>query len=169
MNFDATTVDEEKFLKREFYKKIIDKICPSEDISIEKNDLVKIINKNFPDFRSTLIDLDNFKHSGSLGNSFQVNLKLISSTIDMIMTKSVDYETIYNFLITNYGPERITELIEILGKPLIDYCIENKKETEKLFKANYIVCDYSLHLEKSTDPIVLGMTIVGKLRELFAD
>lgn len=167
VNFDAQDVEEEKFLKRQIYKKLVDKILPKEEISISKDDLVKIINKNFPDFRSILISIDNFKLSGTLENGFQINEKLKISTFEIIFDKNNDYEKIFHFLMNNYGQDRISDLISILGKPLIDYSIKSNLELSKMFQANYIVCDYGNMLEKSSDPIILGMTIIGKLKELF--
>jgi len=167
VNFDAQDVNEEKFLKREIYKKIVDKILPQENFTISKEDLVKIINKNFPDFRSTLISIDNYRLSGSLESGFQINEKLKSTTFDLIFDKGSDYEKIFHFLMNSYGPDRINELISILGQPLMDHCIKNNIQTNKLFQSNYIVCDYGNLLEKSADPLILGMTIIGKLKDLF--
>ena len=165
--FDCQSLEEEKYLKVEIYKKIKNIICPAESIEIEKEELVKIINKNFPDFRSTLIAVDNFRLSGTIENNTQISFKLKKDTYDLIFNQSIDYESIYHFLMLNYGPEKIDQLFISLGKEFIDFMIEQKKDLNKLFQANYIICDYSTQLEKSTDPIILGMTVIGKFRDLF--
>src|SRR5574344_1773077 len=60
VNFNAIDAREENYIKNEFYKRIMYYILPSENRQIDKDVIVNIINKNFPDFRSTLIDLQNY-------------------------------------------------------------------------------------------------------------
>ncbi len=168
VDFDFHSQEEERYLKQEIYKKIVNEICPKEDFKIEKNDLVQIINKKFPDFRSILIELDNYRHTGSVNLQSSINSKLKLDTYNLIYDKSKSYEEIYHFLMDNYGPERIDQLIIIFGKEFIDYSLKEKKSNiEKLFKVNYIICEHSQLLETNTDPIILGMTILGKIRDLF--
>jgi hypothetical protein len=35
-----------------------------------------------------------------------------------------------------------------------------------LFDCNFIIADYSSKLETNTDPITLGLTIIGKFRDI---
>ena len=65
-----------------------------------------------------------------------------------------------------FGAERIDGMIKVLGKPFIDWSIENNRNVDRLFECNFIIADYSSKLETNTDPIVLGMTIIGKLRSI---
>ena len=67
---------------------------------------------------------------------------------------------------TNFGQEKIDSMIKLLGKPFIDWSIENRKNIDKLFECNYVIADYTNKLETNTDPIVLGMTIIGKFRDI---
>jgi hypothetical protein len=58
-------------------------------------------------------------------------------------------------------------MIGLLGRPFIDWSLVEKSENvDKLFKCSYIISDYSSKLETSTDPIILGMTILGKFRDI---
>jgi NDP-sugar pyrophosphorylase family protein len=58
-------------------------------------------------------------------------------------------------------------LINICGKPFIDWCITEKKESvNKLFETAYVIADYSSKLEGATDPLILGITIIGKFRDI---
>ena len=41
-----------------------------------------------------------------------------------------------------------------------------KELKDKLFECNFIISDYSSKLETNTDPIVLGLTIIGKFRDI---
>lgn len=165
INFDCLDPTEEKYLKKEFFSRIINIILPSENKEITKEDVAQIVNKKFPDFRSTLVELQNFIETGNSSSTANVSVSLKKELFNLIFTKS-EYETTYHFLMKNFGPEKIDQLIKILGKDFIDYCIENKKSVDKLFECNYIIADYTCKLESNTDPIILGMTIIGKFQDL---
>lgn len=169
INFDCISAEEEKFLKTSIYKRIMDIIVPEEKIDIKKDDLVKIINKNFPDFRSIMNELQHFKETGeSISGSSNINLKLRNDLYSIIYDKSKTYEDIYHFLMNNFGSDKIDEMISLFGNHFIQWSFTEKKENiDKLFQVNYIIAEYTKLLETNTDPIVLGMTVIGKLRDLF--
>ncbi len=168
VNFDCQNIDEEKWLKTEIAKKIVKVIAPKEGFEIPKDDLITIINKKFPDFRSILTELDNYKQTGStLQNTSKVDLKIKSELFDLIFNKTKSFEDIYHFVMDNFGPERIDELISLLGRPFIDYCIENKKtDLESLFQVAHIITDNTRLLETNTDPVILGISVIGKIKDL---
>ena len=167
INFDCQSLEEEKYLKQEVYKRINNVILPKEGKEIPKEDIVSIITKKFPDFRSIMVEVQNYLETGSLGeNSYNVSNKIKLDLYNCIYDKSLDYEKIYHFLMVNFGPEKIDVMIKILGKPFIDWSISENKNIDKLFECNSIISDYSSKLESNTDPIVLGLTIVGKFRNI---
>jgi len=167
INFDCQSLEEEKYLKQEVYKRINNVILPKEGKEIPKEDIVSIITKKFPDFRSIMVEVQNYLETGSLGeNSSNVSNKVKLDLYNCIYDKSLDYEKIYHFLMVNFGPEKIDVMIKILGKPFIDWSISENKNIDKLFECNSIISDYSSKLESNTDPIVLGLTIVGKFRNI---
>jgi DNA polymerase III delta prime subunit len=166
INFDCQGVDEERYLKTELYKRINNVILPEEGKQIPKEDLISIITKKFPDFRSIMVEVQNYLETGDLGsNSSNVSNKVKLELYNSIYDKSLDYEKIYHFLMTNFGADKIDVMIKLLGKPFIDWSISERKNIDKLFECNYIIADYSSKLETNTDPIVLGLTIVGKFRD----
>ncbi len=167
INFDCQNTEEEKYLKQEIYKRISNNILSKEEKQIPKEDLVSIINKKFPDFRSIVVEVQNYIETGSLGNNTSnVSNKVKLDLYNCIYDKSLDYEKIYHFLMSNFGPEKIDVMIKLLGKPFIDWSISENKNVDKLFHCNFIIADYSSKLETNTDPIVLGLTIIGKFREI---
>jgi DNA polymerase III delta prime subunit len=167
INFDCQGVDEERYLKTELYKRINNVILPEEGKQIPKEDLISIITKKFPDFRSIMVEVQNYLETGDLGsNSSNVSNKVKLELYNSIYDKSLDYEKIYHFLMTNFGADKIDVMIKLLGKPFIDWSISERKNIDKLFECNYIIADYSSKLETNTDPIVLGLTIVGKFRDI---
>jgi len=171
IDFDCQTPQEEKFLKQEIYKKITNVVSLKEEINLSKDDLVNIINKKFPDFRGMFVELQNFKDTGEL-NSVQSNVstKLKLDLYNILYDKSLDYEKIYHFLMSNFGPDKIDIIIKLLGKSFVDWSIQEKRENiDKLFQLNYVLSDYSSKLETNTDPIILGMTIIGKFRDILIE
>lgn len=167
ISFDCQNLEEEKNLKQEIYKKIINEILPKEDVKIPKEDLINIITKKFPDFRSILVEIQSYIETGFIsdgtGNvSNKVKLELYNT-----LYEDSDFEKTYHFLMSNFGAEKIDIMIKLLGKPFIDWCITDKKESvNKLFETAYIIADYSSKLETATDPLILGITILGKFRDI---
>jgi len=167
LNFDCLNHEEEKFLKKEIFKRIKNVILEKENKDVPKENLINIINKKFPDFREIIVDVQDYMEVGDVDNlSSNVSNKLKLDLYNTIYNDKISYEDVYNFLMNNFGGEGISNMIKLLGKPFINWSIENNKNIDKLFECNYIIADYSDKLENSTDPIVLGMTIVGKLRGL---
>jgi DNA polymerase III delta prime subunit len=169
VNFDCQNSEEEKYLKREIYIRISNQICPIENFTITKENLVKIINKKFPDFRSILIELDQYRLTGqSTETTNSSNIKIKQELYSIIYDRSKNFEDIYTFLMENFGPEKIDLLLELFGKPFIEYSLKEKRENiDKLFYLSYIVCEYQKLLETNTDPVILGMTVLGKIRDIF--
>ena len=167
IGFDCQNIEEERFLKQEIYKKIINEVLPKEEAEIPKEDLINIITKKFPDFRSVLVEVQSYLETGSIsdgtGNvSTKVKLELYNT-----LYEDLDFEKTYHFLISNFGAEKIDVMIKLLGKPFIDWCITDKKESvNKLFETAYVIADYTSKLETATDPLILGITIIGKFRDI---
>lgn len=166
INFDCIDLEEEKHLKIELYKRIQNKILPKEEKEISKENLIAIINKKFPDFRSILVEVQDFLETGDINNSASNISNKVKIDLFNFLYEDSDYESVYHFLMINFGQEKIDSMIKLLGKPFIDWSIENKKSVDKLFECNYIIADYSSKLEGNTDPIILGMTIIGKFRDI---
>lgn len=167
IGFDCQNVEEEKFLKQEIYKKIINEILPKEESEILKEDLINIITKKFPDFRSVLVEVQSYLDTGAISDgtsniSNKMKLELYNS-----LYEDLDFEKTYHFLMSNFGAEKIDVMVKLLGKPFIDWCITDKKESvNKLFETAYIIADYTSKLEGATDPLILGITIIGKFRDI---
>ena len=168
IDFDCQNVDEEKYLKTEIYKRINNTIILKEGSEIPKDNLVSIITKKFPDFRSIMVEIQSFIETGEVSSSGQnVSNKVKLELYNMIYDDSYDYEKVYHFLMSSFGAEKIDNMISLLGTPFIDWVIQEKRsDIDKMFECNYVVSDYAFKLETNTDPIILGMTVVGKLRDI---
>jgi DNA polymerase III delta prime subunit len=167
IDFDCQSVDEEKYLKQEIFKRISSIILASEKKEVKKEDLISIIQRKFPDFRSVIVELQRFLDTGDSSSiSTNVSNKTKLELYSVIYNKSFDYEKIYHFLMNTFSSDKIDLMIKLLGKPFIDWSISEGKNVDKLFDCNYIISDYSSKLETDTDPIVLALTIIGKFRDI---
>lgn len=166
INFDCLNTEEEKFVKTGTYKRIME-ISQQENIPITKEVLVSLINKQFPDIRSIFVELHNIKETGEISNTTSnINNKLILDTYNLIYDKTASYEKIYHFLMSAYGAEKIDLLFNILGKTFIDWSLKENKNVNSLFKCNYVISDLRDKLDSQTDPLILGMTLIGKFRDI---
>jgi DNA polymerase III delta prime subunit len=166
INFDCLNTEEEKFVKTGTYKRIME-ISQQENIPITKEVLVSLINKQFPDIRSIFVELQNIKETGEISNTTSnINNKLILDTYNLIYDKTASYEKIYHFLMSAYGAEKIDLLFNILGKTFIDWSLKENKNVNSLFKCNYVISDLRDKLDSQTDPLILGMTLIGKFRDI---
>lgn len=170
VNFDCQNRNEEKQLKQLYYDRITKVILPNENLNIDKKIIVEFVNKNFPDFRNILVDIDNYRLTGNLiEKSSNVAYKQKTELYELIYNESLTYIDIYNYIMSNFGADKIDLMIRLLSTDFIEYSISENKNIEKLFKCNYIISDYANLLYGVTDPIVLGMSIIGKFRDILLD
>lgn len=169
INFDCRDLEEEKFLKIEIFKRIQNSILPKEGKEIEKENLVSLINKKFPDFRNILVEVQDFLETGDTNTGTSNISNKVKLDLYNMLYKENDYEATYHFIMGNFGPEKVSEMFQLLGKPFIDWSIENRKSIDKLFDCNFVISDYSSKLETNTDPFVLAMTVIGKFKDILKE
>ena len=132
--------------------------------------MVNFINKKFPDLRSIFVELQGFKETGEFSSVSNVSNKLKIDLYNLLYDKNMDYELIFHFLSSNFGAEKIDQVFKLLGRSFVDWSINEKKENiDKLFKLNYIISDLHFRLESNTDPLILGMTLIGKFRDILIE
>ena len=167
IDFDCQNLDEERFLKKEMFLRIQNSILPSENKEVGKEDLVRIVTKKFPDFRSILVELQDFLETGNSTLTGNVSNKVKQELYNAIFDYGSDYDKTYHFLMGTFGPEKIDQMIKLLGRPFVEYIVDKQTHLiPKLFECNYVISDYSSKLEGNTDPIILGMAIIGKFRDI---
>ena len=168
IDFNSQSIEEEKILKTGIFKRIRDVICPAEGIDISQEDLIKLISKYFPDFRSILVYLQNYKVTGELNfTTANIDIKTKTQLYGLIFS-DVNTEVVYHFSISNFGPDRIDEMIKILGRPFLSWIFENKKDwINNGFKIARLVAEHQSLLDTvGTDPIIVGISLIGQIKSL---
>lgn len=167
VNFDTLNKEEEKSIKINIYKYIQENVLISENSSIEKEDLIFLINKNFPDIRSIIKSVGNFIKTGEKNLTLSVDNKTKLELYNLLYKKGLSYIEAYNFVLEKFGSDNIGDMFKMLGLDFTNWVIENKPEdVNKLFEFNFIISDYSPQLETESDPFILGMTLFGKFKNI---
>lgn len=167
IDFNCQNPDEEKFLQQEIYKRIFNTILPAEGAEIPKEDLVNIIKKKFPDFRSIMVEVQGYIETGNLSAGTSNISNKVKLDLYKCLYDDLTYDQIYHFLMNNFGAEKIDVVFTLLGRPFLEWVFSEKKDDiPKLFETNYVISDYHSKLETSIDPIILGITVVGKIRDI---
>lgn len=165
LDFNPINAEEDKFLRTEYCKRLA-YICRSEDIKMSKDDIINIVNKNFPDLRQMTILLQTIKTSGIVQiDAGGENQKLKSELYKLIIDKS-DNEKIYEFVYQNFGDSKIDELIKLLGRSFVEFAIrEDRSLISKLNRYSKLVTEYSHMFKDCMDPFVLGYSLICEMRD----
>jgi DNA polymerase III delta prime subunit len=165
INFDSESTEEELSQKNKIAKRVLF-VSKKEDIAISKEEIIKIVGTKFPDIRSIFVELQNFSETGSYSKSKTLKGDLLEPVFNIIYEKDKNYEEIYNFLMNTFGADRIDTLFDILGRSFVEKSLVEKRNVDKLFKCNYIISDLRDKLQNQSDPIILGMTLIGRFRDV---
>ena len=168
VNIDCSsqTAGEEKEMKIELFKKIWEKIVPTENIPISKEDLLSLIKNKFPDIRTILLELEYWKNTGESSSHFRENGNLTDDKIyDLVFDDQLDYQKIYHIISDRWTGETIGQFLDLFGQKFILWHLKNKpSEPSKLFVYNQILSEAFQSLQTDIDPIVSCMSFIGKMR-----
>jgi DNA polymerase III delta prime subunit len=164
INFDSSP-EEEKELKKEIFTRLSN-ICDKEEIKIDNTRLASIIKKQFPDIRQMLIEIEDYKDTGNDTKISNINNELKIDLYRTLFKKDISYNDIYHFVMDNFGDENVDGMFNILSRPFVDFMIEKNQSVDKLFECNYVISEYHPKLESQADPIIIAMTVIGKLRKI---
>lgn len=166
INFNSINTEEEKYIMREIYKRINNIVLKDLNKEISRDDLASIIKKGYPDLRSILVEVENYLKVGSSESMGNIDESIKIKLFEFLYQKESSYETIQHYLLNNFGAERIDSMLDILGSDFVNWSLSNNKNVDKLFECNYIITDHIKLLESSIDPMILGMTVIGRLRDV---
>lgn len=164
--FDPLNKDEIVYLKSQqflFLKSLI-KILKFE---LEDKILSLLIDKTFPNFRSTIGLLQEIHISGDYNNYLEQKNSLNIDVFDFIMNKTSLNENHF-FVMDNYPKEKTQDLLLILGRPFFKYLLEDHqdiilKNGRDILKLQKI---YNAEYNNTLDPEIHLICFITELKEL---
>ena len=168
INFDPSTKEETEYLKKNQlqYLKSISKAIQF-DLSDEL--LMKILNKNFPNFRATVQLLQEVWVVGDL-ETYESNRQGESVELySFIMNGKVDLSEIYYYVTENYPKDKTEELLKILSRPFFKFILDNypDKISEKGKEIVELSKIHNAEYLSTSDPEMHLMNYIIKLKQLF--
>ena len=165
INFDIENETERRSMLSQLGKKMT-KIAEDENITISKEEIKAIITKNAPDMRASLIALDDFRNGGTITNTGNINNEVTNELFNTTIYKKSFDET-YHFINDSFGPTKIDVMISQFNTPFLKFLTSNNLDIEKAFDVFPLICKYNSLLESNTDPLVIGVSFVKEVRDVF--
>lgn len=168
LDFNPNSEEEIKWWKIECKKRLI-YISDKENIKIEELDVKKIVSHNFPDLRKMVEILSSIKRTGVIDYS----ITTFDSELKVKLYNVINSGTIVDiqkFVMDNYGPEKISELFNLCGRPLLEVLIKKRKDlmsTEVFGDIYNIVSEHSMWLStiKGGDPVVTATSCLSNIKK----
>lgn len=165
INFDFSDV-EEKEIEKKYFKRIFE-IIKIEGMEIEKDALIELVRRKFPDLRATINVLQGYFAEGKT--------KITSDDVKKFHGVFKDlYEHIFNpqsneiqnyqYLVSNYS-SKVDDVIQSLGTDFIEYIQTEKPQLmRKVGEICYEVNKHSYESRFVIDPVVTMLSLVYKLQ-----
>lgn len=167
INFDFTA-EEEIEVEKKYYKRIYD-IVKNEGMSIEKDALIELTKRKFPDMRSILNILQGFYTEGKKNitlNDIKKFHGVFKDVYEIIFDKTYDEVKTYQYMVSNYS-SKVDDIIKSLGSDFIEYIqLEKPTYTRKIGEIAYEVNKHSFELKFVIDPVVCMLSLIYKLKGL---
>lgn len=167
--------EEIKEIKKKYAKRILD-ICKENDMTIDKEGIISLINKKYPDMRSIINTIQDLHDSGIKNISKEHINKSSSYSKDkdlfelLVNPNSLgikgEVEVInYKYINETYS-NRIDEVLSLLGTSFIDYIIEtHPQKVKRIPEIMHIATDHQVYNTQVLDPIVNLLSAVFKIQK----
>jgi DNA polymerase III delta prime subunit len=165
INFDFADA-EEKEIEKKYFKRVYE-IIKNEGMEIEKDALVELVQRKFPDLRSTISVLQGYHAEGRTKITADDVRKFHGVFKDLylhIFTPSNDEIKNYQFLVSNYS-SKVDDVIQALGTEFLEYIQMEKPQLMR--KAGEICYEVNRHSYESRfviDPAITMLSLVYKIQ-----
>ena len=167
INFDFSD-EEEKEIEVKYYKRVYE-ILKIEGIVIEKDALVELVKRKFPDLRSTITTLQGYHAEGKTKITLEDVKKfhgVFKDLYEHIFNPTNDEVKNYQFLVSNYS-SRVDDVVQALGTDFIEYIqIEKPQLMRKVGEICFEVNRHSYELRFVIDPVVTMLSLIYKLQHI---
>lgn len=165
INFDFTA-EEEQEIEKKYYLRIFE-ILKTEGMSIEKDALIELTKRKFPDMRSIINILQGFYTEGKTKITLSDIKKfhgVFKDVYEIIFDKSYDETKTYQYMVSNYST-KVDDIIKSLGTDFIEYIqLEKPTYIRKIGEVAYEVNKHSFELKFVIDPVVCMLSLIFKLK-----
>jgi DNA polymerase III delta prime subunit len=167
INFDFADVEEKEIEKK--YMKRIFEIIRNEGMKIEKDALIELVRRKFPDLRSTISAIQGYHAEGKDNITFDDVKKFHGVFRDLyehIFDKSNDEVKNYQYLVSNYSA-KVEDVLQALGTDFIEYIqIEKPHLMHKCGEICYEVNRHSYESRFVIDPVITMLSLVYRLQNI---
>jgi DNA polymerase III delta prime subunit len=165
INFDFNEV-EEKEIEKKYFKRVYE-IVKTEGMDIEKDALIELVRRKFPDLRSTINVLQGYYAEGKIKITAEDVKKfhgVFKDLYEHIFNPSNDEVKNYQFLVSNYSA-RVDDVVQALGTDFIEYIqMEKPQLMRKVGEICYEVNRHSYELRFVIDPAITMLSLVYKIQ-----
>ena len=167
INFDFTDEEETEILK--MYLRRIYEICQKQGIEIEKDALLELVKRKFPDLRNTINVLQGYYAEGKTKitkTDVTTFHGVFKDLFDMIFSEISSSHKNYQYIVGTYG-HRVDDVIKALGSDFVEYIqTEHPVKIKNLGEICYEVNKHSYESRFAIDPVVTLLSLVYKLQKI---
>lgn len=165
INFDFSDI-EEKEIEKKYFKRVYE-ILKIEGIEIEKDALVELVRRKFPDLRSTINVLQGYHAEGKTKITLDDVKKFHGVFRDLyehIFNPTNDEIKNYQYLVSNYSA-KVDDVIQALGTDFVEYIQTEKPHLMR--KVGEICFEVNKHSYESRfviDPVITMLSLIYKIQ-----
>ena len=165
INFDFSDV-EEKEIEKKYFKRVFE-IIKIEGMEIEKDALIELVRRKFPDLRSTINVLQGYFAEGKTKITSDDVKKfhgVFKDLYEHILDNQNNESKNYQFLVSNYS-SKVDDVIQSLGTDFIEYIQSEKPQLmRKVGEICYEVNKHSYESRFVIDPVITMLSLVYKIQ-----
>jgi DNA polymerase III delta prime subunit len=164
INFDFSDI-EEKEIEKKYFKRIYE-IVKNEGMDIEKDALIELVRRKFPDLRATISVLQGYHAEGKTKITSDDVKKfhgVFKDLYEHIFSGANEVEN-YQFLVSNYS-SKVDDVLQALGTDFIEYIqMEKPQLMRKVGEICYETNKHSYESRFVIDPVVTMLSLVYKVQ-----
>jgi DNA polymerase III delta prime subunit len=165
INFDFSD-QEEKEIEKKYFKRVYE-ILKIEGIEIDKDALIELVRRKFPDLRSTISILQGYHAEGRTKITLEDVRKFQGVFKDLyqhIFDPGNDEVKNYQYLVSNYS-SKVDDVIQSLGQEFLEFIqIEHPTKVHKIGEICFEVNRHSYESRFVIDPVITMLSLVYKLQ-----
>jgi len=167
INFDFSE-DEEREIEKSYFKRVYE-IIKTEGMDIEKDALIELVRRKFPDLRSIINTLQGYKAEGKTKICLDDVKKfhgVFKDLYEHIFSPGNDSIKNYKYLVSTYS-NRVDDIIKALGTDFIEYIqMEKPHIMHKVGEICYEVNKHSYESRFVIDQVITMLSLVYRIQTI---